>query len=190
MLISGVLLVIVVVIVLSLSGRVNTGKVGGKQMTLKLIYTFLIGIFLAVFVGVGIAAFYTGPRFPEQPVILKYCSPEMVKDAVQYAEFKAEAEKFDQAEKEFQVQSRIYNRNVSVIALVASIFIVVASLTLFKTILLIADGLLLGGVLTLLYSVMRGFGTEDNKFRFVVVSVGLAISLLLGYVKFIKPAKK
>ena len=58
------------------------------------------------------------------------------------------------------------------------------------SILFIADGLLLGGVLTLLYSVIRGFGTEDNMFRFVVVSVGFAISLFLGYVKFIQPAKK
>ena len=114
----------------------------------------------------------------------------MIKDAAQYAEFKSQAEQFDQTEKDFQVKSQIYNRNVSTIALAASILIVIASLTLFRTILLIADGLLLGGVLTLLYSVMRGFGAEDNMFRFVVVSIGLFISLFLGYVKFIKPANK
>ena len=168
----------------------SQSKHTGNNMVLKLIYTFLIGIFLAVFVGVGIAAFYPGPKFPEQPVILKYCSPEMIKDATQYAEFKTQAEKFDQTEKDFQVKSQIYNRNVSTIALAASILIVIASLTLFRTILLIADGLLLGGVLTLIYSVMRGFGAEDNIFRFVVVSVGLFISLFLGYIKFIKPVKK
>ena len=168
----------------------SQSKHTGNNLVLKLIYTFLIGIFLAVFVGVGIAAFYPGPKFPEQPVILKYCSPEMIKDATQYAEFKTQAEKFDQTEKDFQVKSQIYNRNVSTIALAASILIVIASLTLFRTILLIADGLLLGGVLTLIYSVMRGFGAEDNIFRFVVVSVGLFISLFLGYIKFIKPVKK
>lgn len=159
-------------------------------MVLKLIYTFLIGIFLAVFVGVGIAAFYPGPKFPEQPIGLKYCSPEMIKDATSYEEFKVQAQQFDKEEKAFLIKSRIYNRNVSTVALVASILIVVASLTLFKKILFIADGLLLGGVLTLLYSVIRGFETEDNIFRFVVVSVGLFISLLLGYVKFIRPTKK
>ena len=159
-------------------------------MTLKLIYTFLIGIFLAVFVGVGIAAFYPEPKFPEQPIALKYCSPEMIKDATQYAEFKSQAEKFDKEEKLFQAQSQVYNRNVSIIAIIASIIIVIASLTLFRSILLIADGLLLGGVLTLIYSVLRGFGTEDNMFRFIVVSVGLFVSLILGYVKFIRPAKK
>lgn len=158
-------------------------------MILRLIYTFFIGIFLAVFVGVGISAFYIGPKYPDQPSIIKYISSETLKDAKQFAEFKSEAEKFDQAEREYQTKSQLYNRNVSIVAIVASIIIVIASLTLFRTILLIADGLLLGGVLTLIYSVIRGFGTEDNLFRFIVVSIGLASSLILGYLKFIKPAK-
>ncbi|OGM12071.1 hypothetical protein A2Z22_03180 [Candidatus Woesebacteria bacterium RBG_16_34_12] len=188
MIAGGVLLVVVLLIILSASGYKE--KLEQERMILKLIYTFLIGIFLAVFVGVGIAAFYPGPKFPEQPILLKYCSPEITKDAVQYAEFKSQAEKFDKEEKEYQKQSQIYNRNVSIVSLVASIVIVIASLTFFRTILLIADGLLLGGVLTLIYSVMRGFGSEDNMFRFIVVSVGLFISLFLGYIKFIPRERK
>jgi len=188
--ISGVIFVIVLVIILGFSAHGYRGEEESRLMILKLIYTFLIGIFLAVFVGVGISAFYPGPKFPEQPVALKYCSPEMFKDPSEYQEFKTEAEKFDLIEKDFRAQSQIYNRNVSIIALTASIIIVVASLTLFRAILLIADGLLLGGVLTLIYSVIRGFEAEDNIFRFMVVSVGLFVSLALGYLKFIKPAKK
>jgi uncharacterized membrane protein len=159
-------------------------------MVLKLLYTFLIGIFFAVFVGVGIAAFYPQPKFPEQPTLLKYSPPEITKDTSESAKYKVEAEKFDRAQRKFQEQLQLYNRNVSIIALVASIIIVIASLTLVRTILLIADGLLLGGVLTLIYSVIRGFGTDDNMFRFIVVSVGLLVSLFLGYVKFIKSEKK
>lgn len=160
------------------------------SMVLKLIYTIFIGIFLAMFVGVGIAAFYPGPHYPEQPVVLKYCSPDITKDAAKYAEFKTQADKFDLEEKSYMAQEKLYSRNVSIIAVIAAIIIVIASLTLFKTILVIADGLLLGGVLTLLYSVIRGFGTDDNMYRFVVVSIGLIISLVLGYIKFIKPVKK
>jgi len=181
---------IVLLVILSLSVHRDTPDDKNGNMTLKLIYTFLIGIFLAVFVGVGIAAFYPEPKFPEAPAIIKYGSPDMIKSSEQPSEVKSQIEKFDKEEKEYQAKSKIYNRNASIIALVASIIIVIASLTLFKTILFIADGLLLGGVLTLLYSVMRGFGTDDNMFRFVVVSVGFAISLFLGYVKFIQPEKK
>jgi len=157
-------------------------------VALKLIYTLLIGIFLAVFVGVGIAAFYPGPKFPEPPIAVKYGSPDMNKQNELSAETKAEIEQFDREEKEYQIKSQIYNRDVSIYSLVAAILVVIASLTLFKTLFLISDGLLLGGVLTLLYSVARGFGAEDNMFRFLVVSIGLFISLFLGYIKFIKPA--
>ena len=145
---------------------------------------------MAVFVGVGIAAFYPEPKYPEPPVAVKYCSPDIDKATGMSAESKAEIEKYDKEEKDFQIKSKKYNRDVSIIALIASILIVIASLTFFKKILLIADGLLFGGVLALLYSVIRGFGTDDNIFRFIVVSIGLSVSLFLGYVKFIQPTKK
>ena len=183
-------IVILLIIIAGLGTLAFYNKFGGIYMMLKLLYIFLIGIFLAVFVGVGIAAFYPEAKYPEPPVILKYNTAEAIKDEAQFAEFKAEAEKFDKVEKEYQANSRIYNRNVSVLALGAAIIMVAASLTFFKSILLIADGVLLGGVFTLVYSVIRGFGTDDNMFRFIVVSVGLFISLFLGYVKFIKPSKQ
>jgi hypothetical protein len=66
----------------------------------------------------------------------------------------------------------------------------IISLTLFKKILLIADGVLLGSVFTLIYGIIRGFNSGNNIFRFIVVSIGLAVSLFLGYIKFIKTSKK
>lgn len=159
-------------------------------MTIKLLYTLLIGIFVVVFIGVGIAAFYPTPKYPEAPTSMKYGYAEPEKEGKISEEAKAEMERYEQEQKDYQIKNKTYNRNVSIAALVFSIVIVVISLTLFKKIYLIADGLLLGGVLTLLYSVIRGFGSDDNMFRFVVVSVGLIISLFLGYVKFITPIEK
>src|SRR4030042_1653522 len=190
MIVGGGVITVVILLLIGFYMQEGQNKPKDKDAVLKLIYTFLIGIFVVLFVGVGIAAFYPEPKFPEAPTAIKYGSPESIKSGEQSEETKAEIEKFDKEEKEYQIQSRIYNRNVSIIALTASILIVIASPTLFKEILLIADGLLLGGVFTLLYSVGRGFGAEDNKFRFVVVTVGLIISLILGYVKFIQPTKK
>ncbi len=188
--IIGIGVFVVVIFILGYFMRENRSLQKGNDSALKFIYTILIGIFLAVFVGVGIAAFYPGPKFPDAPVAVKYGSPDMLKNSEMTGEQRAEIEKFDREEKDYQVKSRIYNRIVSTAALLFAIIIVVASLTFFRTMLLIADGLLLGGVLTLLYSVIRGFEADDNMFRFIVVSVGLFISLVLGYVKFIKPAKK
>lgn len=160
------------------------------NMALKMIYTFLIGIFLTVFVGVGIAAFYPEPIFPESPSAIKYSCTDTTKEGVSPEETKNQIEEYDKQAAEYRVKSQKYSRNVSVMALIAAILIVTVSLTLLKSILVITDGVLLGGVLTLLYSVIRGFGAEDNMFRFVVVSIGLFISLFLGYIKFIRTEKK
>lgn len=158
-------------------------------MILRLIYTLLVGVFLAIFVGVGISAFYEAPKYPDMPAVLKYCTAE-VKNAPQYIEFRKQAEEFDKLEKGYFQEDKLYNRNVSIIAISFAILLVIASLTLFKKILLIADGILLGGVFTLIYSVMRGFGSENLKFEFLVVSIGLTTTLVLGYIKFIKSSKK
>lgn len=141
---------------------------------------------MAIFVGVGISAFYKGPTYPQMPAVLKFCTTEL-KDTTKFAEFQTQAEQFDKLEKIYQKQQQLYSKNVATIAVLAAIILVVTSLTLLRKILLIADGILLGGVLTLLYSVMRGFEAQDTMFQFFVVSVGLFISLILGYIKFIKP---
>lgn len=159
-------------------------------MVLRIVYIFFIGVLLATFVGVGIAAFYPGPKAPEPPASVKYAPPcESFKDEATSQKIRSEQEEFDKTMKVYQTQSEKYNRDVSIASLLAAILILVVSLTLFKKILLIADGLLLGGVLTLVYSIIRGFGSGDNMFRFVVVSAGMMMALFLGYLKFIKPAE-
>lgn len=158
-------------------------------MLIKYVYIVFIGLLLAAFVGVGIAAFYKGPKPPEYPVSLKYPEFEQTKDvpATISAQRRVDMEENDRKQKEFTERNQEYNRNVSIIALVAAIVMLILSLTLFKQILVIADGLLLGGVLTLGYSIIRGFGSNDDTFRFLVVSAGLVVALVLGYIKFVKP---
>jgi len=69
---------------------------------------------------------------------------------------------------------------------VAAVVLLVLSLTVLKNLMVLSDGLLLGGLLTQAYGVIRGFESENNKIRFLVVTVGLIISAVVGYIKFIK----
>lgn len=145
---------------------------------IKHIYVFFIGVLLATFIGVGVAAFYEGPKHPEYPMRQEFidgkCAPSP--EEIQY----------EKDQREFMEKNKIYSRNVSIITLIFSVTILVISLTLIAKLPLISDGMLLGGLFTQLYSIMRGFESEDNKFRFIAVSVGLATSLTIGYLKFIK----
>ncbi len=162
-------------------------------MLIKYVYIVFVGILLAAFVGVGIDAFYKGPEAPEYPTELQYAEisrPGEPVDATVAAERQKLQMKNDEAFKEFRKLDEVYQRNVSIISLIGAVIILVISLTLVKQIMVLADGLLLGGVLTLGYSVIRGFGSNDDMVRFMVVSASLLIALILGYIKFVKPSLK
>jgi len=152
-------------------------------MAIKFIYTFFLALLIALFVGLGIDAFYPGPVAPDYPIEL-----EMQKtNCEESAETQAIREDFAKAQKTFMEQSRPYNRNVSIISLICSIIILILSLTLLAKISMIADGILLGGVFANIYGIIRGLMSENSQFRFIIVVIGLAIALTLGYIKFIRP---
>ena len=157
-------------------------------MVLKYVYIVFIGVLLAIFIGVGIDAFYSSPEYPETPLLLElYKTPiEPVCDTAISAQLEKEQIAFDENLKLYQENSEKYNGNVSIFSLIAAILILILSLTILRNINVIADGLLLGGVMTLLYSVVRIFGSGNDKIRFAVVAVGFIVSLVLGYLKFIK----
>lgn len=148
-----------------------------------MIYTLFLSLLVALFVGLGIDAFYPGPAAPDYPSELNLQKT----GCGDYPELKAKQEKFDLDMKAYNEKSKAYNRNVSMMALIAAIIILIASLTLFSKIKMIADGILLGGVFTTAYGIIRGLMSENSQFRFLIVTVGLIIALVLGYIKFIRP---
>ncbi len=157
-------------------------------MLIKYVYIVFLGLILATFVGVGIAAFYKGPAYPETPASLKYGRPfPEAATATPSADYIKQQEAFDAKSKVFQEQSDTYNRYVSMIALGFAVAMLIISLIFFKKIPVIADGVLLGGVLTLAYSIVRGFNTNDDIYRFLVVGAGLVTAMVLGYLKFVAP---
>lgn len=152
-------------------------------MAIKLIYTLFLALMVALFVGLGIDTFYKGPEAPSYPFELEMEKP----NCVESAEVKAIRENYAQEQKTYQEESKPYNRNVSIVALIFAIIILVVSLTFLAKIKMIADGILLGGVFTTAYSIIRVLMSQDSQFRFVVVAIGLVIALALGYIKFIRP---
>lgn len=150
------------------------------------VYKLFLGLLLAAFVGIGIAAFAPEPKFPEPPARMLAPGP----NAEPSPEAQREFEEFQSASRAHRVAMAEYSRNVSAISAVASIAILILSLTALRRIELFSDGFLLGGILTFAYSVVRGVGAEDNTFRFIIVALGLAIALGLGYIRFVQSSAK
>lgn len=174
-------------------------------MALKIIYTIFLGILLAVFIGVGIAAFYPAPNYdnyPEYPRELSNVDTCPLESRSPCAKFEGSSltpptdeqkqiyEDYQKEVKAYEEMQNRYGRNVSIIAVGFAILFFVLSLVFVHKLDIISDGILLGGVLTLLYSIGWGIATQDNKFRFFIVTFGVLIALILGYYKFVRPQAK
>lgn len=152
---------------------------------IRYVYAVFLGLLTAMFIGIGIATFYPGPTSPQYPEVLT-----RGKTADECATMAAPEEvAYNAAVKKYEATMSVYNRNVSLLALAGAVIVLVLALTASTKLKIIADGLLLGGVATLGYSIIRGVSSEDVTYRFVITSCGLIAALVLGYLKFIRPIK-
>jgi len=154
---------------------------------LKILFAILLGVMLAFFIGLGIEAFYPTEKFPETPAELQFGQETKAINGGLSAEQIKIQKDFDQMVKDYQKRNETHARNVSMMAIAASIiFMALALIVLQNFSDVFSNGFLIGSILTLLYGIIRGFESSDNKFRFLIVTVGLIFALILGYIKFIK----
>lgn len=153
---------------------------------LKTVYTFFMGLLLAVFVGVGIAAFYAAPTYPDCWG-KAFSTPATSGPAKTDTDIEAANADCQKQQDTYEVARQTYSRNVSVVALGSAILLLIIGLSLAVQLGILADGFLLGGLFTLLYSVGIGFESQDFKYRFIVVSIGVLVAFALGYLKFVRP---
>lgn len=184
----GLIVIIVIGVIIfasSKSGNINKSPIG-KGGLMKILYAIILGVMLAFFMGLGIEAFYPTEKYPEPPASIQYQKAGPTTDA----EIKIQQD-YDQTVKDYQTRNEKHARNVSIMVIIASILYMTLSLTvLTRTNSIFSDGFLIGSLLTLLYGIIVGFQTNDNKFRFVIVTIGLIIALVLGYIKFVRQKEK
>jgi len=158
-----------------------------KVSGIEFIYTLFMALIISLFFGIGVAAFYPSPEEPEYPEVLQ---TSMKYDGEMTNEQEQAQIQYEKEINSFQEVREDYSRNVSMIMLGLALLAMVASLTLSHKIFVMSNGFLLGGVFTLMYSMARGFMTSDTKYMFAIVSVGLLVTLTLGYIKFVLPRKE
>ncbi len=159
-------------------------------MLLKYLYSIFLAVLIVTFVGVGIAAFYKAPKYPEYPIETKPVTMTPNGEVSESAEMIQKRADYEQESRDFQKAIETYNKNVSAIVIAASLFILIISITLLSRIMYLSDGLMLGGVITLIYAVVKGFSAGDEMFRFIVVSISLIVAIFLGYWRFVRSDNK
>ncbi len=150
-----------------------------NSKAITLVYTVFLGLLLAVFVGFGIRTFYAPPESPEPPARVQQ-PPTEVGDKERRA---AEAN-YQNEYDAYQSELEVYHRNVSIVALLTAVIFLAVSLGVGFHIKVLADGVLLGGLFLLIYSIGRSFAAEDPAYSFLTLSVAVVVALYLGYRRF------
>jgi VIT1/CCC1 family predicted Fe2+/Mn2+ transporter len=105
----------------------------------------------------------------------------------------AQTVKQQEYDKEYSVYTdkvNSYNRNVSIMTLIAAVILLHVSFYFEKRVKVLPDSIMLGGLFTLIYSVIRGFLSNDSKAVFIIVSIGLFTVIFIGYRRFVHVDKK
>ena len=147
---------------------------------LRVVYTFFVGVLLAIFVGVGINTFYVSPAEPQYPIELNSTGKELT------TQEQTLQRNYDKSRRAYEEKLKPYNRNVSMLALGSAIVLLIISLLFENRIKIMSDGVMMGGLFTMVYSIGRGFASQNSKYMFVLVTVGLAAVLVMGYRRFVQ----
>lgn len=150
-----------------------------KTSVMGTVCTFFLGLLLALFVGLGIDTVHPGP--PEPPAGTGAAQEQRpLTPAEQQAldSYGGEWERWKDAVLD-------HSGDVGVAALVVSVLLLGASLLVERRSRVLAGGVLLGGLFTLLYSIVRSLMSRETVLTFTVVTAALFLVLALGWRRFV-----
>lgn len=154
-----------------------------ENILLRVIYTLFLGVTIALFVGFGMETFYETPKPPEYLTGAMY---EQKFGGEPNSQDIERQKKFDQEMKAYDAKRKEHSQNTSVGLLVLAVVLTAAAIMMETRLHVLPDGIMLGGLLTLLYSLMRGADAGNPKYMFTASAVALAIVMYLGYHRFMR----
>jgi hypothetical protein len=162
---------------------------------LQIIFSFFLGLMVTAFIGVGVYTFYPPPETTfqdriqtlsrQQEDIQSFKDPSKLtaEERTTLRQIQDELRKVQDAE---QAARETWGRNTSIILITFATLAMGVSLVRADQLRVISNGLLLGGLFTMVYGTGWIIATGTSKVRFFVMAAALAITIALGYVKFVR----
>jgi hypothetical protein len=166
-----------------------------SRNALQLIFAFFLGLMVTAFIGVGVYTFHGPPGDPaddptrelrdQQQAIRDARGPEGLTEEQQteLARLGDEIRAMDERARESQ---QSWARTTSIVLIILATMVMGVSLIRADQLPVINNGLLLGGVFTMLYGTGWTLASGDSQLRFWVMAFALLITLALGYVRFVR----
>ncbi len=168
----------------------NADRSGGLQT----IFSFFLGLMVTAFVGVGVYTFHPPNKEFQQQMqelsrreqAIRNSKPQNDLTAEDRAQMQQLVNQRNQIADASQEAREDWGRSTSVILIALATLAMAVSLIRADQLPVISNGLLLGGVFTMIYGVGWIVATDTSVTRFVVMSVAFLITLALGYVRFVR----
>lgn len=175
-----------------------------QRNALQVIFSIFLGLMLATFVGIGVWTFYPDPgmernteiqteirrlEIEQQSIWGKEGGGKELTSAEQkrLAEIQSE---LDDLYREQSLPSEAWGRNTSIILITFATIVMAISLIQAEQLKVLSNGLLLGGIFTMIYGTGWAIATGTSQARFWVVTAALFITIGLGYARFVRTKKE
>ncbi len=162
---------------------------------LQTIFGFFLGLMVTSFIGVGVYTFYPpGDKAFQERMQAINRQQEEIRTAKAPTDLTPEdratlvglQREFDTVRDQSQAAGEAWGRRTSIILIALATLAMAVSLLKAVQLPVISNGLLLGGVFTMVYGVGWVIATDSSTVRFFVMTAALAITLALGYVRFVR----
>ncbi len=165
-----------------------------RSTGLQTIFSFFLGLMLTAFIGVGVYTFHApGTELDDrirdldrQEMAIRNAGPESDLSAADRDRIQELNESRNRLADAAQVEREAWGRSTSIILIALATFVMAVSLVRADQLPVISNGLLLGGVFTMVYGVGWIVATDTSIARFFVMTVALVVTLALGYARFVR----
>jgi hypothetical protein len=165
----------------------------GGDRGLKTIFSFFLGLMLTAFFGVGVYTFYPSPEEAMRPQVEELSrEAQQLRGGRDNSQLTPEEIQAIESLEDQQAALRAEIRDVAGgwARTTSVVLIILATLTMAVSLMrsppVLGNGLLLGGVFTMVYGVGWIISSEATVARFVVMTVALVVTLGLGYLRFVR----
>jgi lipopolysaccharide export LptBFGC system permease protein LptF len=166
-----------------------------QNNALQTIFSFFLGLMVVAFIGVGVNTFLPSPAekytkqiremSQRQEVLSRQGTPGNYTAAQQAQLDSLTAAQGDQRDKQ-QAELKDWARITSIILVIFATLVLAVSLILSEQLRVISNGLLLGGLFTMLYGVGWVIFSGNSVTRFWVILFAFIVAIGLGYLKFVR----
>ena len=164
---------------------------------LQTIFSIFLGLMLTVFFGIGVYTYHPPPtQFTDQIKELDK-QEQVIKTTKKAGELtgsdRDQLEDIALKRRELMIAAEDARKpwclSTSIILIVFSTLTLVVSLLRAVQLQVVSNGLLLGGVFTMLYGMGWIAFAGTSTIRFLVMTAALIVTLVLGYVRFVRKSK-